>query len=513
MSAGTHTIVGRGAELRLVEEFLDAAGSGPAGLLLEGEVGIGKTALWQRAVAAAGSRSYRVLTCRPAAAEAQLAYAALGDLLEAVPEAALAELPGPQRRALEVALLRAEPGERQPLPRAVALGLLGVLRALARGGPVLVAADDVQCLDHPTASALAFAVRRLEDERVGLLLAWRLEGAAAVPLDLERALPEGRLRRARIEGLNLEELDRLLGARLGAPLPRRTLNRLHRTSGGNPFFALEIGRAVLQRGEEGGLADDLPVPASLQELVGDRLARLAGPAREAVGVAAALSRPTVALVEAAGGGAEALAAAVAAGIVELDGERVRFAHPLLASLAHARLPAEEQRRLHARLAGVLDDPEERGRHLALAADRPDAAVAAALDEAARRARARFAPDAAAELWEQARRLSPAGDREQARCRGIEAAERHFEAGEVERARALLEEIVAESPPGRERAYALARLGWVRAHRESFGAGAEVFAAALAEHADDAALRVEVELGLAWCTHATASIPAAEAHAR
>src|SRR5919198_2628582 len=146
MSAGTHTIVGRRAELRQVEEFLDAAGPGPAALLLEGEVGIGKTALWQQALPAATGRSYRVLACRPAAAEAQLAYVALGDLLDEIPDGALAELPGPQRRALEVALLRAEPGERQPLPRAVALGLLGVLRALARAGPVLVAADDVQRL-------------------------------------------------------------------------------------------------------------------------------------------------------------------------------------------------------------------------------------------------------------------------------------------------------------------------------------------------------------------------------
>jgi DNA-binding CsgD family transcriptional regulator len=513
MSAGTQGIVGRGAELRLVEEFLDEAGGGPAALLLEGEVGIGKTALWQQAVAAAAGRSYRVLSCRPAAAEAQLAYAALGDLLEEVRDDTLAELPAPQRRALEVALLRAEPGERQPLPRAVALGLLGALRALARPGPVLVAVDDVQCLDPPSASALAFAARRLEGERVGLLLAWRLEGAEEVPLDLDRALPEGRLRRARIEGLGRAELERLLGARLGAPLPRRTLASLHRMSGGNPFFALEIGRAVLERGDPPTPADDLPVPASLQELVGDRLARLAGPALEATQVAAALSRPTVALVEAAGGGPGPLEAAVRAGVVELDGERVRFAHPLLASVAHAQLTPGRRRRLHARLAEILDDPEERGRHLALAADRPDAAVAAALDEAARRARARFAPGAAAELWEQARRLSPPGAGEQARRRGIEAAERHFEAGEVERARALLEEVVAESPPGRERAHALARLGWVRAHRESFGAGAEVFAAALAEHADDAALRVEVELGLAWCTHATATVPAAEAHAR
>ena len=49
MPPGTDTIVGRGAELRLVEEFLDAAAAGPAALLLEGEASIGKTALWAQA--------------------------------------------------------------------------------------------------------------------------------------------------------------------------------------------------------------------------------------------------------------------------------------------------------------------------------------------------------------------------------------------------------------------------------------------------------------------------------
>jgi len=176
----------------------------------------------------------------------------------------------------------------------------------------------------------------------------------------------------------------------------------------------------------------------------------------------------VTLIDSATRGHEAVAAAVVAGVLELDDERVRFAHPLLGSVAYAQLPPARKRELHARLTMILDDPEERGRHLALAAEQADAEVASALDEAARRARARGAPDAAAELWEQARQLSPADARQQARQRGIEAAERHFEAGDGERARALLEEIVAESPPGRDRAHALARLGWVRAHQTASG---------------------------------------------
>src|SRR5207344_3194853 len=156
----------------------------------------------------------------------------------------------------------------------------------------------------------------------------------------------------------------------------------------------------------------------------------------------------------------AVEAAVRAGVVELDGERVRFSHPLLASVAYAETPAAELWRLHARLAEILDDPEERGRHLALSTDPPDPGVASALDEAARRARARGAPGAAAELSEQARRFTPEHASAEGRRRGIEAAERHFEAGDVDRARALLAQLIEESPPGDERARALVRLGWV-----------------------------------------------------
>jgi hypothetical protein len=130
-AAQTRTLIGREAELDRVEEFLGSIDSGPAVLLVEGEIGIGKSALWNQGLLSAVARGQRVLRCRPGECETQLAYAALGDLLADVPEAAMAELPAPQRHALDVALLRAEPHGDQPLQRAIGMGLLGLLRVLA----------------------------------------------------------------------------------------------------------------------------------------------------------------------------------------------------------------------------------------------------------------------------------------------------------------------------------------------------------------------------------------------
>jgi DNA-binding CsgD family transcriptional regulator len=515
MSSEAEVVVGRESELDALATFLDAVAEHPVALRIEGEVGIGKTTLWKPVVAGAHERSYHVLVSRPVESETQLAFAALGDLLENVPTDAMSALPEPQLLAIEVALLRREAEGPAPQPRAVALGLLGVLRSLAETRPVLLAVDDVQWLDRPSASALEFVARRLGGGPIGLLVARRLEAGGVGAPDFELALPDGRFERLSVGPLDLDTLDRLLRARADVQLNRATLVQLHAASGGNPFFALEIARNVIQRELRPTPGEPLPVPDNLRALVAERLASLSPPARDVALVVAVLPRATIELVRAGAGASgtdAALAEAVDAGVLEADGERVRFSHPLLASVLYAGATGAERRTLHARLATVLDDPEERAGHRALAAAGPDAAVAAELDEAAERARARGAPDAAATLWEQARRFTPDDFAAEACSRGIEAAECHFEAGETERARTLLEEIVAASPPGSDRARALNRLAWVRAFTEGFHMGAELFEAALAEVGDDLRLQVETERGLAWSIHETGDVAAAEARA-
>ena len=513
--SGASAIVGRGAELDALNTFVDSVDRGPAMLVLEGEPGLGKTTLWREGLHAAARRSFQVLECRPVQAEAQLAFTALSDLLADVPEAVFDELPAPQRRALQVALLRVEPEGDEHFPRAVALGFLGVLTALAGSSPLVVGIDDVHWLDHASQGVLAFAFRRLRNERIGVLLARRADTGPTFPGDADGdgQIPVTRLR---LSALDADDLVRLLQRQLGGQLERRSMARLHHSSGGNPLFALQLGKAMLQ----GDVADEdglgLVIPATLQQVVGDRLLALSPEVLDVVRAAAAVARPTRALVEsvvATGRVDEGLAAAVAAGVLVVDRDRVSFTHPLLATAAYSQMSAFDRRRLHARLAEVVEDVEERGRHIAAAAECPGTEVAAALDAAALRARARYAPDAAAELWEAAARLTPLDDAPAAWERRLKAADCLFEAGEVVRARIVWEDISRAASPGPTRARSLVRLGWVVAHIEGFEAGADAFQRALDELGDDLTAEVEVEQGLAWCLHSSAGLAAAEPHAR
>jgi DNA-binding CsgD family transcriptional regulator len=487
---------------------------GPVALLLEGDAGIGKTTLWQDALSRALARSYRVLSSRPGAAEAQLAFTGLGDLLDEALEPASRDLPEPQRRALDIALLRTVSDGHGPLPQAVSLGVLGVFRALASSGPVVIAVDDVQWLDRSSASALEFVLRRLKGEAIGLILARRGVEADA-PLGLERAFPQEPLRRLPIGPISGESLDRIVVERFGVALGASVLRQLEAASAGNPYFALELARSLVARKVPLGPGEPLPVPGSLRTLLGERLANLDKTAQEAVLVTAALARPTVALVEASlrsSDAAAVLGAAVDAAVLEIEGERVRFTHPLIASVVYADASPAQRRAVHAQIAGVVEESEERARHLALGSDGPDADVALSLDQAARSVRARGAPGDAAELYEEARRLTPPLETDDAARRTVDAAECHFEGGDFGRVRALLEEVTAGTHSA-ERARALTFLGWVRAHQEGFGAGLDIFRSALDAVGPDIPQRIEVERGLAWSLHNLGDLQAAEIHSR
>ena len=468
-------LIGRDEELQRVQRFLGRPGA--RALLIAGEAGVGKTSLWHAALARAGVAGMRVMAARPTEAETSFAHAGLGDLLGAHPEA-LDELPSPQRQALEAALLLAERAQ-PPDPQAVARATLAALRALAGAAPLLVAVDDVQWLDPPTAAVLAFAARRLADEPVGLLLAERTASPGPAPLGLDRPPAADRLDRLVLTPLSLGAVQRMLQRRLGWVPSRPVLHHVHELSGGNPFFALELGRAVqagtlhLQPGE--------PLPVTLDALVRGRLDGLSPPTRRGLAAAAAMAQPTLAVVGAVAGD-DALAEAERAQIVAVRDGVVHFAHPLLASGAYAGTDAPDRRELHAAIAAHVGEPEERARHLALAATGPDAAVAGALDDAARRAESRGAPVAAADLFERAAHLTPPGHEAEARRRITDAAFCVFQAGDGRRARELLEDMLPSVQGGAARARALVRLALIRGYDDDLRAAEALLREAI-EHAE------------------------------
>jgi DNA-binding CsgD family transcriptional regulator len=383
---------------------------------------------------------------------------------------------------------RYETGERH-----AGVALLTLLRSLAQEAPVLLAVDDVEWLDGPSARTISFALRRLEREPVGLLVTHEKRSDIVDPLDLDHALGSS-ARHLRLGPLTGEALRLIVRAQVGPDVPHTMLLELERLSSGNPGIALEIAR--------GAIADDaptwpVPVPPRLREAARDEVAALAPEVLEVLLVVAALDGVSTSVLEEVLGAdpAVALTEAEGAGIVALQADRVAFVQPLAASAIYLDAPADERRRVHRRIAEVVGDTEERSFHLALATPAPDAVVAGAVDAAAASARARGARGRAAELLELACSLTPVEHRDELLRRRLDAADEHAAAGNAPRARHLLESALADVRAGATRAQVLARLGRVRLETDSVDAAVDLGEQALAE-GSRGALDAEVAADLA-----------------
>ena len=494
----TSGVVGRDRELATVTAFLDALPSGTSGLLLEGAAGIGKTTVWEAGVAGAAARSYIILSSRPAESEATLSFAALGDLMDGHLGQVLPQLPPPQRRALEVALLIADPVGSPPEQRAVCLAFLAVIRRLSTSGPVVIAIDDLQWLDLPSAAALEFALRRLGSEPVGLLASVRIQaGGQATPV-AGAGLPAGRLTRIQVGPLTVAAFEAALRASAGAWLSRLTVRRLFDASGGNPFYGLELARALDRVGGEPSSGEPLPVPADLYGVLSARLAALPEDVRDVLLAAACLRSPTTTMLEGADGpvARAALQTAALEGVVEFEGARVRFTHPLLASAIYSGAPPDRRREAHRRLGKTASSAEERARHLALSVEGPDEDAAATLGEAARAAAARGAPAAAAELAELAATLTPLDQAPARWRRRADAGAYLFRAGDTARARHDLDALAEEMPPGTGRAEALLVLAEVLLHDAGDPVAVPVLEKALEDASADRLLQARIHISLA-----------------
>ncbi|ULE35482.1 AAA family ATPase [Mycobacterium sp. IDR2000157661] len=486
-------VIERPAEYRAVTDVLSAAMSRPAAVVIEGEAGVGKTTLWLAGVSEARDRGFRVLSARSGEAETAFAYAAVADLLYDVEPALLTDLPDLQRLAVDRVLLRAD-GEGPPTDQGVvAAALAAVIELLAARSPVLVALDDVQWLDPSSQAVVAAAAKRLTG-RVGMLLTERTEHEG--PGAAQWLQPGGggeEIGRIRVGPLSLGALHALISARLGRSFSRPTMVRIRDISGGNPFYALELARTI-----EAG-ASEAVLPATLAELMRRRIGRLDSGTQTLLLAAACAAAPTPDLLARVTDTTvervvERLGEAEAKGIITIEGGPeggiVCFTHPLLARSVYTDAMRHERRAMHRSLAEAVELPELRARHMALAASSADPTTLKALDTAADTARTRGAPAAGAELIELA--IGLGGDTSKRRIR---AAEYHLQAGDLGRARRLLDGLLGRLGPGSDRARALILLAQKRIHHNDFGEAVRLLEESLENALHSAELRIHTLLWL------------------
>jgi DNA-binding CsgD family transcriptional regulator len=457
-------VVGREAELARIGAFLADASGGACAVLLHGEPGVGKTTLWRQSVHDCRKAGYEVLQTRPAEEERSLALAGLVDLFEGVVDDAVA------LAAAGDSLARGH-------------ATLAALSDCLRRGPVLIAIDDLQWLDTASVRALRFALRRIAAEPVAVLATTR--PGARDPLGLMSLLPPSRIETLVLGPLGLPELRRVVG-QVVTTLTPLMLRRIHEVSGGNPLFALELARAAAASG-------DVVLPRSLQAAVGVRLDAVPERLVPLLEITSALVRTSVGelgdlLPQADAGALVALARELELLALSERGE-VRFSHPLIGSVVYERMSPLTRRALHARLALHVSNPDACARHLALSSDEPDPALARRLASAARRAGDRGELGLAAELAEHSVRLTPAAD-DAARLRHALARIRFLAAaGELSRAAALSDRLLAGLAPGPARAEALVQRAQLE--DDDLERGASLLMQALQDAGDDASLRGRV----------------------
>ncbi|GLZ39572.1 AAA family ATPase [Actinokineospora sp. NBRC 105648] len=388
--------IGRSAESARVRALLPPVSGGAQVLVVVGGAGIGKTSLLEAAVAEAGERGVRVLRVRGSAAETELAFAGLHQLLRPVLDA-VDDLPERQREVLRAAFGydgSAEPGDGM----ALSLAVLTLLSTLADAGPLLLVVDDAQWVDRATVDVLAFLARRLEGEPISLLV---LARGDCPPAGFDLDVPV-----LTVPPLAPEAAEAVLDAQ---PVPPKGLlrKRILTLAEGNPLALAELAKAAAIDGRAGWEHEELPVTERIERTFAADLPALPADTRRALLVAAAADTTDLAIVLGVlpGAGLDVWLPAERAGLLRLGHGELEFRHPLVRSAVYYAATPDERRAAHLALARV-HDPDRRAWHLSAATVTPDETVAAALEETANRARGRGATVESMAAFERAAYLSP-----------------------------------------------------------------------------------------------------------
>ena len=434
MGQKTQIFVGREAELAGFADVMARARQGQPWLVtIEGESGIGKTALVRRSLASAAG--FSVLSARADPAESDLDYGIVEQLSRGVDGRLLGRYP-----------LLGGDGPRSS-PFGVGAELLAVVGEQLRVKPVAIVIDDVQWADRASVDALSFMLRRFSVEPVLVVSVIRGdrdhldESTRRMLLGIEQRL------QLTLSGLSVDDVAQLASA-IGAP-PLRP-DAVQRLFDGTAGHALYLTTVLSDLDGPGRLeADRLPVPPSLAAAIGDQLTVLPGATRALLELLAVVDAPVpLALLGDTAGVASPSAAiepAVRAGLVDISeagpSRSVVIRHALQRDGIYASISAERRRELHARAIRLVDESAAWA-HRVASVDRPDESLAAELEQLAgtEAAQGHLALAATHLLW--ASDVSPA---RQGRERRLQTAAMHLMLAEEARGLSLREAVEAAAP--------------------------------------------------------------------
>ena len=425
----TIALRGRETEIGRLQEFVTGLATSGSGLLLVGEVGVGKSRLLERTAEIATAAGYRVLTAGGSRSEAQIEFAGLHQLMLPLTDA-VARLRDPSRRALLAALglESGSPGGEEQVFEAV----FSALSSEAAERPVLVLIDDLQDLDSSTASAVDFLGRRLGSTRrgsmrtgsarIGLLAASVADSTLGTVTDDRPERETGHsARRAFAAELQVPRLNRAASeqiiAAIAPTLSARARGLIADRAEGNPLALVQFARG--SRDALGSDPGTPPAPASPPgtDAFAARIAGLPDETRRALLLLSLQGGTDAAVLASAGLDREALGPAERGGLVRVDasGPAVGFRHPLIPSAVVALATSAQRRQAHRLLAArTVDDLETRAYHLSEASEQAEETTAALLERAAAVALDRGDTDSAMRYLARAAVVSPTADEQQRR---------------------------------------------------------------------------------------------------
>jgi AAA ATPase domain len=432
---------GRAAERRIITDLLDRARGGRSGVLvIQGEAGIGKTALLQHAAGLAADMA--VLRGSGVQSEVELPFAGLHLFLRPVLDR-LSELPAPQAAALRGALALPGGDGRAVADRfLVGLSVLTLLSELAEERPLLCLVDDAQWLDRASADALFFAARRLDAEGIVLLFTAR---------DDNPGFDVPGLAVLRLAGLDDQAAMELLTTHAGRLAPR-VRDQVMQEAAGNPLALIELPAMLTPEQRSSELAPPafhigtISPTSRVYDSYRARLLRLPEATRAVLLLAAADDSADLGAItraaEVQGFSPADLEPAERASLVRVGEDGVIFRHPLLRAAAYHSATLSLKLAAHCALAEVLDGNENADRrawHRAAACVRSDDEVADELEDVAERARSRTGYAAASSAYLRAAQLTTG--REGKARRLVAAAEAAVDAGQLRRARDFTDQAV------------------------------------------------------------------------